>query len=84
MTGAVFSGSMDGHLRAYSTEEGKLLWDYDTARDFVTVNAVRATGGALDAGGPVIAGGMLFVGSGYGQWGGLPGNVLLAFSLEAR
>ena len=84
MPGTVFSGSMDGHLRAYSTEEGKLLWDYDTARDFVTINAVRGAGGSLDAGGPVIAGGMLFVGSGYGQWGGMPGNVLLAFSLDGR
>jgi polyvinyl alcohol dehydrogenase (cytochrome) len=32
----------------------------------------------------VIAGGMVFAGSGYGQWGGLPGNVLLAFSVEGR
>jgi len=84
MPGAVFSGSMDGHLRAYSAMEGKLLWDYDTAREFVTVNAVPGKGGALDAGGVVIAGGMVFAGSGYGQWGGLPGNVLLAFSLDGR
>jgi polyvinyl alcohol dehydrogenase (cytochrome) len=34
----------------------------------------------MDAAGPVIAGGMLYVMSGYGQWGGMPGNVLLAFS----
>ena len=33
--GAAFSGSMDGHLRAYSTIDGKILWDYDTAKDFV-------------------------------------------------
>jgi polyvinyl alcohol dehydrogenase (cytochrome) len=82
--GAVFSGSMDGHLRAYSTADGKMLWDYDTAREFVAVNGVHGRGGALDAGGPVVAGGMVFVGSGYGQWGGLPGNVLLAFSLDGR
>jgi len=82
--GAVFSGSMDGHLRAYSTAEGKLLWDYDTVREFATVNGVPGKGGALDAGGVVIAGGLLFAGSGYGQWGGLPGNVLLAFSLDGR
>ena len=75
---------MDGHLRAYSTTDGELLWDYDTAREFVTVNSVPGKGGALDAGGVVIAGGMLFAGSGYGQWGGLPGNVLLAFSLDGR
>jgi polyvinyl alcohol dehydrogenase (cytochrome) len=75
---------MDGHLRAYSTADGKILWDYDTARDFAAVNGVHGRGGALDAGGPVVAGGMVFVGSGYGQWGGLPGNVLLAFSLDGR
>jgi len=80
--GAVFSGSNDGHLRAYSTTDGKVIWDYDTVRDYQTVNGVAGKGGALDAGGPVIAGGMVFVGSGYGQWGGLPGNVLLAFATE--
>jgi polyvinyl alcohol dehydrogenase (cytochrome) len=84
MPGAVFSGSMDGHLRAYATTDGKILWDSDTAREFVTVHGVPGKGGALDAGGAVIAGGMVFAGSGYGQWGGLPGNVLLAFSLDGR
>ncbi len=32
--GVAFSGSMDGHLRAYSTIDGKILWDYETATDF--------------------------------------------------
>ncbi|MGH9648256.1 MAG: PQQ-binding-like beta-propeller repeat protein [Bryobacteraceae bacterium] len=40
--GVVFSGSLDGHLRAYSTEDGRLLWDFDTVRDFATVNGVKA------------------------------------------
>jgi polyvinyl alcohol dehydrogenase (cytochrome) len=48
------------------------------------VNGVAAKGDAFDAAGAVIAGGMVFAGSGYGQWGGLPGNVLLAFSVEGR
>jgi polyvinyl alcohol dehydrogenase (cytochrome) len=78
----VFSGSNDGHLRAYATADGKVIWDYDTAHDYQTVNGVAGKGGALDAGGPVIVGGMVFVGSGYGQWGGLPGNVLLVFAAE--
>jgi polyvinyl alcohol dehydrogenase (cytochrome) len=80
--GAVFSGSIDGHLRAYSTANGKILWDYDTARDFKTVNGVAGKGGAIDVGGPVVAGGMLFVASGSAQRSGLPGNVLLAFGVE--
>jgi polyvinyl alcohol dehydrogenase (cytochrome) len=80
--GAVFSGSVDGHLRAYSTTTGKIIWDFDAVRGFPTVNGVLAKGGAFDAAGVVIAGGMMFAGSGYGQWGGLPGNVLLAFSVD--
>lgn len=82
MPGAVFSGSVDGFLRAYSSKNGAVLWEYDTARDFPTVNGVKAKGGSLDGAGPAIAGGMLFVNSGYGSWGGLPGNVLLAFGPE--
>jgi polyvinyl alcohol dehydrogenase (cytochrome) len=80
--GAVFSGSNDGHLRAYATADGKVIWDYDTVHNYQTVNGVAGRGGALDAGGPVIAGGMVFVRSGYGRWGGMPGNVLLAFAVE--
>jgi polyvinyl alcohol dehydrogenase (cytochrome) len=80
--GAVFSGSEDGHLRAYATANGKIVWDYDTAQEFKTVNGVPGHGGAIDVAGPVVAGGMLFVVSGYPARGGVPGNVLLAFSLQ--
>jgi polyvinyl alcohol dehydrogenase (cytochrome) len=82
--GAVFSGSVDGHLRAYSTATGEVLWDMDTAREYETVNGQKARGGSLDAAGPVFAGGILYVNSGYGQWGGMPGNVLLAFSVDGK
>ena len=77
--GVVFSGALDGHLRAYSTTDGKIIWDYDTDREFKTTNNLAGHGGALDVGGPIIAGGMLFVNSGSAQRNGLPGNVLLAF-----
>ena len=80
--GVVFSGSDDGHLRAYATEDGHILWDFDTTRGFDTVNGVRAKGGSMDGAGPVIAGGMLFVNSGYARNGGIAGNVLLAFAPE--
>jgi polyvinyl alcohol dehydrogenase (cytochrome) len=79
--GVVFSGSVDGHLRGYSTATGKVLWDTDTAREFETVNGKAGRGGSLDAAGPAVVNGMVFVNSGYGQWGGMPGNVLLAFSV---
>ncbi|MGH9689145.1 MAG: PQQ-binding-like beta-propeller repeat protein [Candidatus Acidiferrales bacterium] len=82
--GVVFSGALDGHIRAYSTSDGKILWDFDTAHKFPTLNGEPAHGGSLDGPGPVIAGGMLFVSSGYGQFGGMPGNVLLAFSTEGH
>lgn len=84
MPGAVFSASVDGHLRAYDTATGKIVWDYNTVRDYQTVNRVPARGGSLDAPGPVIAGGMVFVPSGYGSWGGLPGNAVLAFAVPGR
>lgn len=80
--GAVFSGALDGHLRAYSATTGKIIWDYDTDREFKTVNGIAGHGGALDVGGPIVAGGWLFVNSGSAQRNGLPGNVLLAFGLE--
>jgi polyvinyl alcohol dehydrogenase (cytochrome) len=82
--GVVFSGSADGHLRGYSTATGEILWDTDTAREFPTVNGKPARGGSMDVAGPVVVNGMLFVNSGYGQWGGMPGNVLLAFSVEGK
>lgn len=77
--GAVFSGSIDGHMRAFSAEDGKVLWDFDTAHDFVTVNGVKAHGGSIDGPGAVVVKGMVFINSGYPRNGGMPGNVLLAF-----
>jgi polyvinyl alcohol dehydrogenase (cytochrome) len=79
--GAVFSGGVSGFLRAYSTDDARLLWEFDTARDYATVNGVSGRGGAMDGPGPVIVDGMLYVNSGYAQWSGIPGNVLLAFEL---
>ena len=41
---------------------------------FETVNAVPAHGGSIISAGPTIAGGMLFVGSGYGVVNDTPGG----------
>jgi len=82
--GVVFSGSFDGHLRAYSSSTGKVIWDFDTVREFVTVNKVKATGGSFDQGGPAVVDGMVIVASGSGLGGGMPGNVLLAFSVDGK
>jgi polyvinyl alcohol dehydrogenase (cytochrome) len=82
--GAVFSGSIDGHLRAFSTKTGEITWDFNTAQRFQTVNGVPATGGSIDGAGPTIANGLVLTNSGYGLWNGLPGNVLLAFSVDGK
>ena len=82
--GVVFSGSVDGHLRGYSTANGSILWDFDSVGPYKTVNEIPARGGSFDGPGPAIAGGMLFVNSGYARAGGMPGNVLLAFSVDGQ
>jgi len=82
--GVVFSGSLDGHLRGYSTKDGRIVWDVDTAQGFPTVDGVKANGGSIDGPGPVVVGGTLYVNSGYGFIGGMPGNVLLAYSVDGK
>jgi polyvinyl alcohol dehydrogenase (cytochrome) len=82
--GVAFSGSVDGHLRAYSAADGSIVWDFDTVRPFETVNQVAGHGGSLDGPGPAIGGGVLLVESGYAPNGGMPGNVLLAFSVDGK
>jgi polyvinyl alcohol dehydrogenase (cytochrome) len=84
MPGIVFSGGLDGHLRAYGTATGAIVWDVDTIRSYDTVDGVRAAGGSLDGPGATIAGGMLYVNSGYRFLGTAPGNVLLAYSVDAQ
>jgi polyvinyl alcohol dehydrogenase (cytochrome) len=80
--GVVFSGGLDGHLRAYSAGDGRIVWDVDTKREYHTVNAVAARGGSIDGPGAVVVDGVVYVNSGYGFFGTLPGNVLLAFSVD--
>jgi polyvinyl alcohol dehydrogenase (cytochrome) len=79
--GIVFSPSNDGAVRAYKASDGAIVWTYDTNRAFRTVNGVSAKGGSMNGPAPVVAGGMVYVSSGYGTFGLRPGNVLLAFGL---
>jgi polyvinyl alcohol dehydrogenase (cytochrome) len=79
--GVLFVAGSDGRLWALSTADGHSLWSVETAHPFDTVNGVPAHGGSIVSAGPVVAGGMLFVGSGYGVVADTPGNVLLAFGL---
>lgn len=80
--GAVFSGANDGGLRVYSATDGAILWEFDSNREFTTVNGVAGRGASMIGPGPVVADGMVFVTSGYGAFGGRPGNVLLAFGVN--
>jgi polyvinyl alcohol dehydrogenase (cytochrome) len=77
--GAVVQGSIDGILRVFDAVTGKMLWQYNTMRDFDTVNGVPGNGGSIDSSPYVAANGTLFVVSGYARFGETPGNVLLAF-----
>src|SRR2546428_41754 len=81
--GVAFLGSWDGHIRAYETKTGAIIWDFDTVQDFQTVNGVKARGGSINSMAPVIAGGMLYITSGY-SGNAMPGNVLLAFSGDGK
>lgn len=77
----VLSGSLSGHLFAHAQSTGALLWEYDTRQTFETVNAVPASGGAIDSSGPVVSGDYVLLNSGYATFGQLPGNALLVFKL---
>lgn len=78
----VFSGGLDGSIRAYDAETGETLWEVKTAIPFDATNGVEGHGGAMDVAGPVIADGWLYVLSGYSMFGQLPGNMLLAYKID--
>jgi polyvinyl alcohol dehydrogenase (cytochrome) len=85
--GLVFAGDLDGRLRAYAADSGRVVWEFDTGSGtYPTINGVAVEhGGNIDGPGPVVAGGMLFVFSGYlGSLGGSVNNVLLAFSVDGK
>jgi len=83
MPGVVFSGSTNGVMRAYSTSDGRILWEYNAVKEYDTVNGVPGKGGTFNGPGPAIAGGMVLFNSGYAYVsGGIPGNVLLAFGAD--
>jgi polyvinyl alcohol dehydrogenase (cytochrome) len=84
LPGVVFSGSVDGHLRGYATDTGNVVWDYNADQEYASTNGVKTKGGSFDGPGPTIVDGMLYVMSGYGLWGGMSGNALIAFSVNGE
>ena len=75
LPGALFCGSIDGHLRAYSTIAGKVIWDADTMRQYSSVSDEPAMGGAPGHGGVIVVRGMVYLNA---------GNALLAFSIDGK
>ncbi|HTR24509.1 MAG TPA: PQQ-binding-like beta-propeller repeat protein [Terriglobales bacterium] len=78
--GVLFAGSLDGHLRAYDTRDGSVLWDFDTSGQFRTTDGVSAHGGSLVGSGATVVDGRVFINSGYTN--AMEGNVLLAFTVQ--
>ena len=75
----VFAGGMDGVMRVYEPGSGKVLLKVDTARPFETISGSKASGGSFSGGsGAIAANGRVFLSSGYGIFGHMPGNLLLA------
>ncbi len=75
----VIAGSLDGRLYVFDSNTGDVVWEFDTLRDFDTVNGVPAKGGSIESHSLFAGAGMIFVASGYGSFRQAPGNVLLAF-----
>ena len=84
LPGVVFSGSVDSHLRAYATDSGEVVWDYNADQEYESTNGVKTRGGSFDGPGPTIVDGMMYVNAGYGFWGGMSGNALIAFSVNGE
>jgi len=80
----IYSGALDGMLKAYDAKSGKELWAYDTNKTFKSVNGASAYGGSIDSDGPVIVDNQMFTTSGYAKFNEKGGNVLLAFELGKK
>jgi polyvinyl alcohol dehydrogenase (cytochrome) len=77
----LFAGNLNGIIYAISTKSGEPVWEFNTRRKFRTVNSIPTNGGTIDATGPVISESMIYINSGYGGYGKLPGNALIAFKI---
>lgn len=82
--GVVFAGSADGHMRAYASGDGRIVWDFDTARTYAAVNGVNAQGGSIEGIATAVADGSLYVMSGFATYGGGLGDALIAFSVDGK
>lgn len=80
--GVVYAGALDGKLRMVDAKSGAIVRVIDTKLPYQGSNGVAGHGGAIDVGGVLVNGDQLFVLSGYGMFGQMPGNVLLVYGLK--
>ncbi len=75
----IITGGLDGRVYMVEKKTGKLVWTFDTARDFDTLNGVKGNGGSVDNASIIAANGLVIMNSGYGLFGQGAGNVMIAF-----
>jgi streptogramin lyase len=80
--GVVYAGALDGKVRLLHADTGEILRVIETNREFEGANGVDGHGGAIDLSGIVVDRNRLFIYSGYGMFGQMPGNVLLSYELQ--
>lgn len=81
--GIVYAGALDGRLRLLDADGGQALRVIETNRPYRAGNGIDGHGGAIDVGGAIVEGNQLFILSGYGMFGQMPGNMLLVYGLRA-
>ena len=79
--GLIYAGALDGKLRIIDAATGEVVRIIETNRAFDSTNGIEGHGGAIDLSGVVVDEDRLFVYSGYGMFGQMPGNMLLAYKL---
>ncbi len=82
--GVVYAGALDGKLRLIDARNGKVLRVIDTNQAYRGSNLVDGHGGAIDVGGAIVNGDQLFISTGYGMFGQMPGNMLLVYGIRNR
>ncbi len=79
--GVLFAGHLDGFLRAYDKNSGRIIWEFDSRQEFRSVNGPMANGGSFGGPGATVANGHLFINSGYGYSLHMPGNMFAVFAV---
>ena len=72
--------SNDGYVRIYDAANGEVLWETDTAIEYVSVNGDKGHGGSMGGGtAPIAYDGLLILNSGYGFAGKI---VITSYSIH--